>query len=450
MKRIILILTLIIIFCQKWVLAQEKPWTMEECISYAITNNIGLQRQRLVTQTAEANYLKAKMDLLPSLNMGSDAAVGFGRSIDPTTNLITFEQNLSNSYSLNTNIRLFNGFATMNTIAANKFMLKAGLEAEKVTRNTLIVDVLGQYYQVIYAKGLESASAMQLDLSDKQLARIMKMVETGKEALSKQYEIESQVSADKLAYTIAHNNSNQALTTLKQMLQIDPSSYFEILMPDLNYLLLTNDLYNTDSIYSIAAQSLPRLRAIDFELQATKKQIAVARGNLVPSVSVGGAIFTGYYKVISETATDQVSYADQLRNNNSQAVFLSLNIPIFNNYSTGRNIKMAKIRKKDAELRLELEKNNLYTEIENACLDYNRGRDEYSAANSNLEFNMKSFTAVEKKFESGLVDVTDYSAAKTKLFSADTNVLRTKLQLLIRRLTIQFYTTGEYANLDMK
>ncbi len=450
MKRIILLLTLIIIFCQKWVSAQEKPWTMEECISYAITNNIGLQRQRLVTQTAEANYLKAKMDLLPSLNMGSDAAVGFGRSIDPTTNLITFEQNLSNSYSLNTNIRLFNGFATMNTIAANKFMLKAGLEAEKVTRNTLIVDVLGQYYQVIYAKGLESASAMQLDLSDKQLARIMKMVETGKEALSKQYEIESQVSADKLAYTIAHNNSNQALTTLKQMLQIDPSSYFEILMPDLNYLLLTNDLYNTDSIYSIAAQSLPRLRAIDFELQATKKQIAVARGNLVPSVSVGGAIFTGYYKVISETATDQVSYADQLRNNNSQAVFLSLNIPIFNNYSTGRNIKMAKIRKNDAELRLELEKNNLYTEIENACLDYNRGRDEYSAANSNLEFNMKSFTAVEKKFESGLVDVTDYSAAKTKLFSADTNVLRTKLQLLIRRLTIQFYTTGEYANLYME
>jgi len=450
MKRIILLLTLIIIFCQKWVSAQEKPWTMEECISYAITNNIGLQRQRLVTQTAEANYLKAKMDLLPSLNMGSDAAVGFGRSIDPTTNLITFEQNLSNSYSLNTNIRLFNGFATMNTIAANKFMLKAGLEAEKVTRNTLIVDVLGQYYQVIYAKGLESASAMQLDLSDKQLARIMKMVETGKEALSKQYEIESQVSADRLAYTIAHNNSNQALTTLKQMLQIDPSSYFEILMPDLNYLLLTNDLYNTDSIYSIAAQSLPRLRAIDFELQATKKQIAVARGNLVPSVSVGGAIFTGYYKVISETATDQVSYADQLRNNNSQAVFLSLNIPIFNNYSTGRNIKMAKIRKNDAELRLELEKNNLYTEIENACLDYNRGRDEYSAANSNLEFNMKSFTAVEKKFESGLVDVTDYSAAKTKLFSAETNVLRTKLQLLIRRLTIQFYTTGEYANLYMK
>ena len=61
-----------------------------------------------------------------------------------------------------------------------------------------------------------------------------------------------------------------------------------------------------------------------------------------------------------------------------------------------------------------------------------------------LKFNKKSFNAVEKKFESGLVDVTDYSAAKTTLFNAETEALRTKLQLLIRKLTIQFYSTGEY------
>jgi outer membrane protein TolC len=285
---------------------------------------------------------------------------------------------------------------------------------------------------------------MQLDLSEKQLSRIKKMVETGKEALSRQYEVESQVSADRLAYTVAQNNSNQALTSLKQMLQIEPSGYFDILIPDLDKLVLTDKNFSTDSVYYIASQILPRLKAIDYELQATKKQIAAARGNLAPGVSLGGALFTGYYEVISETATGQASFADQLRNNNSQAVFMSVNIPIFNNYTTGRNIKLAKIRKNDAELRLELEKNDLYSEIENACMDYNRGRDEYSAASANLEYNMKSFTAVEKKFESGLVDVTDYSAAKTNLFSAETNVLRTKLQLMIRKATIQFYTSGEF------
>ena len=79
----------------------------------------------------------------------------------------------------------------------------------------------------------------------------------------------------------------------------------------------------------------------------------------------------------------------------------------------------------------ELEKNNLYTEIENACLNYNRGKDEFYAATANYEFNKKSFSTVEKKFEAGLVDVTDYSAAKSTLFSAETEALRTKLQLLV-------------------
>lgn len=442
-----MIITLLLFLCFQEISAQEKKWTLEDCINYAVTNNIGLQRQRLQTQSAEINLTKAKMDLLPSLNFGSDARVGFGRSIDPVTNLITFKQNLSNSYSINSNIQLFNGFATLNTIAANKFMLNAGLEAEKITKNTLIVDIMGQYYQVLYSKGLENASKMQLDLSEKQLFRILKMVETGKEALSRQYEIESQVSADKLAYTIAQNSASQALTTLKQMLQLEPGSEFDILMPDLNNMLITDSNFSTDSVYNIASQTLPRLKAIEFELNASKKQVAAARGNLAPSLSVGGAVFTGYYKVINEGAADQASFSSQLKNNNSQAVFLSLNIPIFNNYSTGKNIKLARIRRDDTALRLELEKNNLYTEIENACLNFNRGKDEFAAAGANFEYNKKSFSAVEKKFESGLIDVTDYSAAKTTLFKAETEALRTKLQLLIRKLTIQFYSTGEYENI---
>jgi len=450
MKKIIWIVSLFLItFIQK-ISAQSGQWSLEDCINYAVMNNIGLQRQRLLTETSKVNLTKSKMDILPDLNFGSNARVGFGRSIDPVTNLITFKQNLSNSYSLSSNILLFNGFATLNTIAANKFMLKAGLESEKISRNTLIVDIMGQYYQVLYAKGLENASKMQLDLSEKQLFRIIKMVETGKEALSKQYEIESQVSADKLAYTIAQNSASQALTTLKQMLQLGPGSDFDIIMPDLNNLLITDRGFSPDSIYDIASQTLPRLKAINYELQASQKQIAVAKGNIAPRLTAGGSLFTGYYKVINEGGSDQVSFSTQLKNNNSQAVFVSLNIPIFNNYSTSRAIKLAKIRQNDTELRLELEKNNLYTEIENACLNFNRGKDEFAAAEANFEYNIKSFSAVEKKFESGLVDVTDYSAAKTTLFKADTEALRTKLQLLIRKITIQFYSTGEYESEVLK
>lgn len=427
--------------------AQDEKWTLTDCIIYALENNIGLQRQELLTETAGVNLTKSRMDLLPDLNLGSDARLGFGRSIDPVTNLITFKQNVSNSYSLNSSMQLFSGFTTLNTIAAGKFMLKAGLEAEKVARNTLIVGIMGQYYQVTYAKGLEAAAKMQMELSDRQLFRITRMVETGKESVSRKYEMESQASGDRLTWTIAQNGASQAVTQLKQLLQLPSGENFDIQLPDLDAMLITDEGYKADSIYNIAAQVLPRLKAIEFELEASERQLAAARGLLAPGLSAGGAIYTGYYKVLGEDASEQASFASQLKNNNSQAVYLSLNIPIFNKYSASRNIKLAKIRQNDTELRLELEKNLLYTEIENACLSYNRGKQEYLAAEANLEFNRKSYNAVEKKFESGLVDVTDYSAARTTLFSAETEALRTKLQLMIRELTIRFFLTGEYENL---
>jgi outer membrane protein len=430
-------------------IAQERLWTLEDCISYAITNNISLQRQKLQTEIAKTNLLQSQMGTLPSLNMGSDGRIGFGRSVDPVTNLITFKQNISHSYYISSGITIFNGFTTLNTIAANKFLVKAGIEIEKVQRNTIVIYILSQYYTVIYAKGLEEASAMQLKLSEEQLFRIEKMVETGKTALSAQYEMESQVSADKLDYTIARNTANQALTTLKQMLQLEAGVQFDVAVPDLDDVLLADETYDPQSVYQVAASTLPRLRAIEYELDANKKSLAAARGFIAPSLTAGGQIFTGFYKVMGEDNINQISYSSQLRNNNSQAVFLSLDIPLFNNYRTGRNIKLAKIRRDDTGLRLEQEKNILYTEIENACLDFNRGKDEFSAAQSNYNFNTKSFESVEKRFESGLVDVTDYSAAKTTLFRAETEALRTKLLMIIRKLTIQFYTTGEYGGLTL-
>jgi outer membrane protein len=447
MKKISLIISLLLVFCFQEISAQVKKWTLEDCINYAVTNNIGLQRQRLLTQSTEADLLASRMNLLPNLNAGSQFYLANGRSIDQT-NAIVFNKNMTNTLGIFSNIVLFSGFTEINTIAANKFMLKAGLESEKITRNTLIADIIGQYYQVLYNRGLEDASKMQLDLSEKQLFRITKMVETGKEALAKQYEIQSQVSADKLSYTIAHNTASQAITTLKQMLQLEPGSEFDILIPDLANMLITDNSFSSDSVYKLAAQNLPRLREIEYELTASKKQIAAAMGNLSPKLTMNGQITSYYYDVLNAPdGITQNSYSKQINGNLNKQAMLTLNIPIFNNFSNHRIIKQAKIKRNDTQLKLELEKNNLYTDVENACLNYNRGKDEYAAASANYYYNTQSFNAVEKKFESGLVDVTEYSVAKTTLFKAETEEIRTKLQLLIRKLTIQFYSTGEYTNL---
>ncbi len=107
MKRIYLIISLLIAIGLQEISAQVKKWTLEDCINYAVTNNIGLKRQKLLTETNDVNLLTAKMNILPSLNMGSSANIQYGRSVDPISNGITFIQNFTNGYNINLQILSF-------------------------------------------------------------------------------------------------------------------------------------------------------------------------------------------------------------------------------------------------------------------------------------------------------------------------------------------------------
>ncbi len=60
---------------------------------------------------------------------------------------------------------------------------------------------------------------------------------------------------------------------------------------------------------------------------------------------------------------------------------------------------MAKIKRNDNELKLQLEKNNLYTDVENACLNYNRGKDEFAAANQIITITQNPLMLLRKNLK---------------------------------------------------
>ncbi len=139
MKRIKIIATLLIILSFQDISAQGKKWTLEDCINYAVTNNITLKRQMLLTETAQVNLLKSQMDVLPSLNAGSDASIQYGRSIDPITNGVTFLQNFRNGYSATSSLKLFNGFTTLNTILPTSLCLRPDWKVKKLPATHLLL-----------------------------------------------------------------------------------------------------------------------------------------------------------------------------------------------------------------------------------------------------------------------------------------------------------------------
>lgn len=419
-------------------------WTLDDCIRYAEENNIALKRQSLVTEQRKSDLLANRATVLPNLNLQSQGRMNFGRSVDPVTNTITFNKNMNNFYSLSTNVGLFNGFATVNRISAARYLYYMGQEQEEQLNDLLSLDIVNAFYNVLLAKGVVKTAIEQLEVSKKQMRNMEVLVETGAESRTTLLEVQSQVSYDKLLLTQARNNAIITIEDLKLLLQLKPGTDFDI-KEDMHLMLVDiGSTVKVDSLYTSSKNVLPRIKLLEYQALARKKELAATKGEATPSLGMFAGWQTGYYDAMMP-GIDPVPFTEQIKNNNNQFVGLSLNIPIFNRWLNQNNIKRAKINLNDANLQLEQEYNLLYQEVNAACIAYVSVKDEYLSANDNLEFNKLSFEAVNKKFTTGLANATEFAESKRQLFSAEIDLLRTRLQYNLKTITINFYRTGKWA-----
>ena len=426
--------------CEQSLSAQDK-WTLEECIAYAEENNIALKRSSVITDKRKSDLLTRRMELLPDLSLQSQGSMNFGRSVDPETNTITFNKNITNYYYLGTGLTLFNGFAQLNRISAARYLHLSGEQAEEQQKNLLILDIVNAYYRSLMAKGTVKSAAEQVEVSRQQLHNTEVLVETGAESMTTLLEIQSQLSYDKLLLTQAKTNAGITIEDLRLLLQLEPGVPFDIEEKSDLIIVETDDLSDTDSIYKNSVNVLPRIKTLELQTTARKKQLAAAKGLSMPELDMFAGWRTGYYDAMVP-GEDPIPFTDQLRNNTNQYIGVSLNIPIFNNWYNRNNIKQAKLDLLDSELELHQEKNALYNEISQACFELISVKDEFLSAVDNLEFNKLSFEAVNKKFETGLASATEFAEAKEALFAAEVNLLSSKLQYKLKEMTVNFYMTG--------
>lgn len=421
----------------------QEEWTLRECLSYAEENNIALKRIEVSTERNKANLLTRKLELLPDLRLQSNGYMNFGRSVDPETNTITFNQNVANYYYLNSGITIFNGFAKLNRINAARFMHLSSQQSEQKERNLLALDIANAYFSALMAKGTVLSASEQVEVSRSQLHKTQVMVETGAESKTTLLEIQSQLSNDKLLLSQAKTNAGIALEQLRLLLQLDPGVSFDIAGMDGEIIVRNDESVDTDSVYSNSKEILPRIKTLELQKDAKQRELRAAKGMSLPEVRLFAGWRTGYYDAMIE-GEDPTPFIDQLQNNTNQNVGVSLNIPLFNNWYHRNNIKQAKLDLKDAKLQLQHEKNALYNEVSSACFELISVREEYISAYDNLEYNKLSFEAVSKKFETGLASATEFAEAKKALFAAEIDLLSAQLQYRLKEMTVNFYMTGRW------
>ena len=129
MKRKVLLLILTLLMSPLIISAQTKEWSLEDCILYALQNNIQLKQQEISTEYKNSTLQLSKLSLLPSLNGYASQDFNYGRHqvIDEVTGIPKYVTTNSTyfNYGANSNVTIFAGLTNYNTIKKNQYsMLK--------------------------------------------------------------------------------------------------------------------------------------------------------------------------------------------------------------------------------------------------------------------------------------------------------------------------------------
>ena len=418
--------------------ATGQDWSLEQCIRYALDNNIAIQQQRLTAEQAGNQLFQSKMTFLPSLNanLSSSLSWGMSKSIQVNsdgTQIEVQEHRFSQSFSpsIYASVNLFEGLKKINTVRRNQSNYRASQEEVERLRNEIALSVAQAYLQVLLSAEVLAVAESSYENVDVQLTRLKQLVDAGSRPYSEQLEMEAQLAAEEVQRVTSKNQLDNNYLNLRQLLDVPPASTFQIAKPELS----VGEKFEADdagSVYHLA-RDLPQVKGAEYRMESARHELAIARGNYWPALSLSGSYGSVYYDSKGQR------FWDQLFDQRSPSISFGLSIPIFNNWSTRTNAKNAKLNLHIAQLEVENKRKTLYKEIQSAVTDALAAFNKYKAAERNVVAAKESFRYTEQKFEVGAISATDYNISKNNLLKARSEELQAKYQYIFQLKIIDFY-----------
>ena len=416
--------------------SQEKQWSLEECIKYAIENNIQIKQQVIQTQVQENSLDLARGKLLPSLNSGLSHDYNFGRALDQTSYTF-YNQKMQTDYLyIGGETPIFNGMQNLNSIKKSKYEVLAAREDLQYIRDDVALNVALAYLQILLNKDLVMANQNQLNITLQQIEKTKRLVDAGSVARGNLLQIESQAGQEELSLINMQNQLETSYLTITQLLEIKSPAGFEIVAPQIN--VDTNSIVtgNVDEIYQIATGSRPEIRSSEMKLAASEYDLKIAKGGRSPKLALNYSFNTRYTYIDN---LQNLSFKDQLSNNKTSAVGLSLNIPILNGWQVNKNIANSKLSVENSQFSLEGTKKQLYKNIQKAYTDAVAALKKYNASIKAVASSEESFRYTEQKFNVGMVTSVDYNASKTQLLNAQSDLSQAKYEYIFKTKVLDFY-----------
>lgn len=412
--------------------SKPKVWSLEDCITYALENNITVKEATLDKNIAEVDYNSAKSLRLPNLNASASQNFSNGNTIDPITSDYVTDQIHSTNVGINSSVTLFQGNQISNQIKQNKILFNQSVFQETVEKNNIVLNILEIYLQTLYSKESITIAENNVIASEKEVERAKARLDAGTIALSEYTEAQSQVATNKYNVIAAKNDYQQYIIQLKQLLELTPLDTIEIETVDESMDLVNLEL-NRIEVYNKALDYMPEIQVSDLNIAANEKELDIAKGAYLPTLSLLGSMGSGY------TSINDNTFSDQFDVNFNQQLGLSLNIPIFNRKQTKAAVKTASLNIEKAKIQKQSTEKELYKKVETAYQNALSAQEQVIAAEASKLAAKQSYDLAQKKYELGALSTTDLVLSQNTFTNAQQNYLQAKYLNILYHQLLQFY-----------
>jgi outer membrane protein len=450
MKKKISAILFLIISSAGLVFSQQKEWTLEECVKYAVENNIQIKQQVLQTMYQKNSLDLAKLKLLPTISGSASHNYTFGRALDETTYQYSDNQTVqSNNFYIGGSLSLFNGLQNYNTIQKNKYQVLAGESNLESTKDNVALNVALAYLQILLNTELANATNNQFQITKQQIEKTKKLVDAGSLARGNLLQIEAQAASEDLQYTNLKNQLDISYLTLTQLLELQSPENFVIVKPVIK--IDTNSFVagRIDDIYAQAQGLRPEIKSAEFSLNASQYDLKISKGGRSPRLTMNHSFSTLYSNIrqkilgldplTGSITYGKYSFADQINDNISYGLGFSLSIPILNGWQVNKSISNARISVENSQYSLDATKKQLYKNIQLAYTDAVAALKKFNSSLKAVSSAEESFRYTEQKFNVGMVTPVDYNASKTQLLKAQSDMAQAKYEYIFKTKVLDFY-----------
>jgi len=445
MKRNLLTMLLLLLTC---LMFGQKKWTLQECIDYAMLNNITLQQARLQKQAATETRKQSQAALLPSLSATTNQSVGYRPWLETGTTTVTngtvnnkiSKTYYNGTYGINASWTVWNGNQNRNQVKLNKVAEEqANLDIAE-TANSIQERIAQIYVQILYMNEAIHVNEESLNTSKKNEQRGKEFVEVGRMSKADLAQLTAQRATDEFNLVEAKSNLANYKLQLKQLLEITGEEDFDIAIPEASDEQALGEIPGLGSVYEKALAQRPEIQNAKLSLQSSDLQMKIAKAGHMPTVSLTGGVGTNTASMSSN------EWGSQIKTNFDASIGASLNIPIFDNRKTKTAVNKAQIQREQALLDIQNEQKQLYSTIEGFWLDANTNQQKFKAAQSSVASEQASYDLLSEQFHVGLKNIVELMTGKDKLLKAQQNKLQSKYMTILNQQLLHFYE-GETLNI---